>query len=69
MLWAWAAGQWPYLVPPDLTISGTAAPDSTLSAMFVVISIGGLILIPSLWLLFRVFKARNPPADVESSAP
>jgi cytochrome bd ubiquinol oxidase subunit II len=26
VLWAWAVGQWPYLVPPDLTISGTAAP-------------------------------------------
>jgi cytochrome d ubiquinol oxidase subunit II len=64
VLWAWAVGQWPYLVPPDLTIAGTAAPDATLSAMLVVISIGGLILIPSLWLLFRVFKARNPQADV-----
>jgi cytochrome d ubiquinol oxidase subunit II len=64
VLWAWAAGQWPYLVPPDLTISGTAAPDATLSAMLVVITIGGLILMPSLWLLFRVFKARNPQADM-----
>ena len=30
--------------------------------MLIVITIGGLILIPSLWLLFRVFKARNPQA-------
>jgi len=67
VLWAWAAGQWPYLVPPDLTISGTAAPSATLSAMLVVIGVGGLLLIPSLWLLFRVFKARNPQADVQSS--
>ena len=66
VLWAWAVGQWPYLVPPDLTISGTAAPDATLSAMLVVITIGGLILLPSLWLLFRVFKARNPQAGVEA---
>jgi len=56
VLWAWAVGQWPYLVPPDLTISGTAAPSATLTAMLVVIVIGGLILVPSLWLLFRVFK-------------
>src|SRR6267154_1483641 len=62
VLWAWAVGQWPYLVPPDLTISATAAPSATLSGMLVVITIGGLILIPSLWLLFRVFKARNPQA-------
>jgi cytochrome d ubiquinol oxidase subunit II len=62
VLWAWAAGQWPYLVPPDLTISGTAAPGATLTAMLVVVGIGGLILIPSLWLLFRVFKAGDPQA-------
>jgi cytochrome bd ubiquinol oxidase subunit II len=60
VLWAWAVGQWPYLVPPDLTISATAAPSPTLSGMLVVITIGGLLLLPSLWLLFRVFKARNP---------
>jgi cytochrome d ubiquinol oxidase subunit II len=64
VLWAWAIGQWPYLVPPDLTISATAAPQATLTAMLVVITIGGLLLLPSLWLLFRVFKARNPQARV-----
>jgi cytochrome d ubiquinol oxidase subunit II len=62
VLWAWAVGQWPYLVPPDLTISSTAAPPATLTAMLTVIVIGGLILLPSLWLLFHVFKARNPQA-------
>jgi cytochrome d ubiquinol oxidase subunit II len=62
VLWAWALGQGPYLVPPDLTIKATAAPEGTLTAMLIVITIGGLLLIPSLWLLFRVFKARNPQA-------
>jgi cytochrome bd ubiquinol oxidase subunit II len=60
VLWAWAVGQWPYLVPPDLTISGTAAPSATLTAMLVVIGVGGLLLVPSLWLLFRVFKPGKP---------
>jgi cytochrome d ubiquinol oxidase subunit II len=64
VLWAWAVGQWPYLVPPDLTISATAAPSETLTAFLYVIGVGGLLLIPSLWLLFRVFKARNPQADL-----
>jgi cytochrome d ubiquinol oxidase subunit II len=62
VLWAWAVGQWPYLVPPDLTISGAAAPTATLTALLAVIGIGALILMPSLWLLFRVFKARTPQA-------
>jgi cytochrome d ubiquinol oxidase subunit II len=64
VLWAWAAGQWPYLVPPDLTISATAAPPETLTAFLVVTGVGGLLLIPSLWLLFKVFKGGNPQADV-----
>jgi cytochrome d ubiquinol oxidase subunit II len=62
VLWAWAIGQWPFLVPPDLTIPATAAPPATLTGMLVVITVGSLILLPSLWLLFRVFKARNPQA-------
>jgi cytochrome d ubiquinol oxidase subunit II len=62
VLWAWAAGQWPYLVPPDLTISGAAAPVATLQAWLVVIGVGMALVIPSLAVLFRVFKARNPAA-------
>ena len=60
VLWAWAVGQWPYLVPPDLTILGSAAPSSALTALLVVTGVGMVLLLPSLWLLFRVFKARNP---------
>jgi cytochrome d ubiquinol oxidase subunit II len=65
VLWAWAAGQWPYLVPPDLTISGTASPSATLTGMLVVLAVGGAFLIPSLLLLFSVFKSApeaHPPA-------
>ena len=60
VLWAWAVGQWPYLVPPGLSIEAAAAPEGTLKAMLVVVAAGMALLIPSLWLLFRVFKARNP---------
>jgi len=56
VLGAWAAGQWPYLVPPDLTIAGSAAPAATLSGQLLVYLVGMLVLGPSLWLLFRVFK-------------
>jgi cytochrome d ubiquinol oxidase subunit II len=62
VLWAWALGQWPYLVPPDLTIVNAAAPNATLRAWLVVITVGMLLVIPSLAVLFRVFKARNPAA-------
>jgi cytochrome d ubiquinol oxidase subunit II len=62
VLWAWALGQWSYLVPPDLTIAGTAAPESTLGAWLVVVGAGMVLLVPSLIFLFAVFKARNPAA-------
>jgi len=62
VLWAWAVGQWPYLVPPDITIGDAAAPSSALTPLLVVIGIGMALLVPSLWFLFRVFKARNPAA-------
>ncbi|TMF53265.1 MAG: cytochrome d ubiquinol oxidase subunit II [Chloroflexi bacterium] len=62
VLWAWAVGQWPNLVPPDITIADAAAPPSVLTALLVVIGIGMALLLPSLWLLFRVFKTRTPAA-------
>ena len=62
VIWAWAAGQWPYLVPPDLAVAGSAAPEPVLQAMVVLVTIGMLLLAPSLWLLFHVFKGRLPQA-------
>lgn len=60
VLWAWGVGQWPYLVPPDLRISDSAAPGATLVAWLVVVGIGSVLLVPSLALLFVLFKARSP---------
>ena len=62
VLWAWAVGQWPYLIPSSLTIQDAAAPAATLTGFIVVVAIGMALLLPSLWFLFRVFKARNPAA-------
>ena len=62
VLWAWAVGQWPALVPPDFTIHGSAAPETTLRALTIIIAAGMVVLAPSLWLLFHVFKGRNPAA-------
>lgn len=64
VLWAWAVGQWPAVVPPDFTIHGSAAPESSLRALTVTIAVGMVVLAPSLWLLFRVFKGRNPAPEL-----
>lgn len=56
ILWGWALGQYPYLVPPDLDISSAAAPAATLRLVLAGVGVGALILVPSLVYLFRVFK-------------
>ncbi|MEO8289068.1 MAG: cytochrome d ubiquinol oxidase subunit II [Chloroflexota bacterium] len=62
LLWGWAFAQWPYVIYPDLTLEASAAPDATLGFLLATAPIGALLLIPSLWLLFSVFKGRNPEA-------
>jgi len=56
ILWGWAVAQFPYLVPPDLTIAGAAAPVITLKLVLGALAVGGAVLVPSLYYLFRVFK-------------
>jgi cytochrome d ubiquinol oxidase subunit II len=56
ILWGWAGSQFPYVVPPDLTIGGAAAPTATLHLVLIALAIGAAVLIPSLAYLFRVFK-------------
>jgi cytochrome bd ubiquinol oxidase subunit II len=57
ILWGWGVSQYPYLVPPDLTIEGAAAPAATLRLVLIALGLGIVVLLPSLVYLFRVFKA------------
>jgi len=61
IFWGWPMAQYPLLVPPDLTIERAAAPDATLRLVLIALAAGGVVLLPSLWYLFRIFKA--VPAD------
>ena len=61
IFWGWAMAQYPFLLPPNFTIRITAAPQSTLRLTLIVLAAGGVILLPSLWYLFQVFK--TTPAD------
>jgi cytochrome d ubiquinol oxidase subunit II len=56
----WGASQYPYLVVPDVTISSASAPRQTQVLLLAALGVGALTLLPSLWLLFRVFKGRRP---------
>jgi cytochrome d ubiquinol oxidase subunit II len=66
ILWGWALAQYPYVVPPALTIGEAAAPALTLTLILWALAAGALVLFPSLAYLFRVFK-REPEAGQPSS--
>jgi cytochrome d ubiquinol oxidase subunit II len=59
ILWGWVLVQYPFVVPPSLTIRATAAPRATLELLLGALVGGALILFPALAYLFRTFaKAR-----------
>jgi cytochrome d ubiquinol oxidase subunit II len=58
ILGGWALCQYPFILPPDLTITDAAAPDVTLQLVLAALALGFVVLVPSLVYLFRVFKSR-----------
>ncbi|QDU28141.1 Cytochrome oxidase subunit II [Anatilimnocola aggregata] len=57
LILGWGLAQHPYLVYPDLTFAGTAAPATTLQFLVLSLPVGALLLAPSLYYLYRVFKS------------
>lgn len=54
VIWGWGVAQYPYLLENTLTIDQAAAPASTMTAVAVVASIGLVLLVPALVLLFSM---------------
>ncbi len=48
----WALAQYPYLLPPDLTVQAAAAPAGTEAAELVVVGLIVVLVVPSFVLLF-----------------
>jgi cytochrome d ubiquinol oxidase subunit II len=61
VLLGWTLSQYPYLVVPDVTVDNAAANPKTVAAVAVALAAGAPVLLPSLYLLFRVFKASPRP--------
>ncbi|MDE0484581.1 MAG: cytochrome d ubiquinol oxidase subunit II [Candidatus Poribacteria bacterium] len=59
IIFGWGLAQFPYIVAPNLTFSNTAAPDSVLRPVLIVVIIGGIILAPAFWYLYAVFKGAS----------
>ncbi len=56
ILLGWAFAQFPYLIEPDVSISSAAAPAITLELLLVALVAGAIVLFPSYYYLFRIFK-------------
>jgi len=61
----WGASQYPYLVVPDVTLASASGPRATQVALLVALAAGAVLLFPSLYLLFRVFKGERPFSVVD----
>jgi cytochrome d ubiquinol oxidase subunit II len=56
VIWGWAVAQHPYLLPPSLTVSAAAAPDSTLTGVLAVFGVSVLVVLPAIGLLFTLVQ-------------
>jgi cytochrome bd ubiquinol oxidase subunit II len=70
LLLSWGVSQYPYIIPPDVTDATASSPLETQQFLLVGIIIALIIVIPSLWFLFYVFKLKKiepagaqPPAE------
>jgi cytochrome d ubiquinol oxidase subunit II len=61
VLWGWAFAQWPYIIYPDFTVQNSAAPGPSIRFLLSTLPFGLALLVPSLILLFVVFKGRRRP--------
>ncbi|MBV9689230.1 MAG: cytochrome d ubiquinol oxidase subunit II [Ktedonobacteraceae bacterium] len=65
LLGSWGVSQFPYLIPPDLTIDNAAGAPSTELLLLIGIIIGMLIIIPSIFYLFYIFKFQGSMGVLE----
>jgi cytochrome bd ubiquinol oxidase subunit II len=60
VLVGWAAAQYPYVLPPALTIDQAARGTPTLVAMLVALVVGSAVLVPALIYLYVLFQRAHP---------
>jgi cytochrome d ubiquinol oxidase subunit II len=56
VIWGWGVAQSPELLPGALTIDQAAAPDSTMTALFVVFGAALLVVVPAIALLLTLHQ-------------
>lgn len=69
VIWGWAIGQYPYMLPPRLTVAVAAAPAATLVTELIVAAAIVLLAAPSFALLFRLAQSGRLAEAGEAPAP
>lgn len=69
ILGGWFGAQAPAIVPGRWTLASAASPPATLEAFLIAAIAGSLLLVPSLIMLFAVFKRGVRPPDSEMPVP
>jgi cytochrome d ubiquinol oxidase subunit II len=69
ILVGWFGAQAPALVPGQLTYVQAASSDAMIVAILVAVLIGAILLVPSLLLLFAVFKGERRAGSAEQQEP
>lgn len=59
----WALAQRPYIIYPDLTVSNSMASPAMIRFTLWTLPFAAALLIPSMWLLYSVFKGHNPAVE------
>lgn len=60
----WGIAQYPYLLRPGITITNSAAPNDVARDLDIALGCGAIVLIPSLTLLFTIFKKTRDATQV-----
>jgi len=58
----WGASQYPFIIAPSVTLRSASAPPATQRLLLWALGIGAVVLLPSMRLLFKVFKSTPGPA-------
>ena len=65
LLGSWGLSQYPFIIPPHVTIDNAANDPNVIVALLISIGIGMLLVLPALYYLLSVFKLPNPAPGIQ----
>jgi cytochrome d ubiquinol oxidase subunit II len=65
LLGSWGLSQYPFIIPPHVTIDNAANDPNVIVALLISIGIGMLLVLPALYYLLSVFKLPSPAPGVQ----